>query len=446
MADGLSAGKCKNEAVMTDRDVTVQKVKRRFLLGLRRSGSTLKWVGIAISEGVILGVIGTAFYYCIAIATGLRESHPEFLLLLPFGAMLILFVYHLTKRDHPGGTNLVLSAIREGKNIPLRMTPLIFFSTVFSHLSGASVGREGAALQLGGSVGNFMAKVYHQRGTDKKIMVLSGMGAAFSALLGTPLAGAVFALEITSVGVMYYPALLPSVIASFTAHRIALFLKEPAPSYRIGPVPSFGFLNGVRIGILGLAAGLAASLFVLMLRKTEKYTAEKLTNRYLRAFLLGVLLLGLTILISFLEGETANYNGAGLSMIVRALKGDSPWYAFLLKILFTALSIAAGYKGGEIVPSFFIGATLGSAVGPLLGLPAGLSAAAGMGAVFCGVTNCPLTGLLFLFELFGFRAMPYFIVPIAVSYVVSSYYSLYRTQHFHFPKFEGDDASKEGGR
>ncbi len=420
--------------------------KSRSKLALQRTLSTLKWTILSLIEGAILGVLGTAFYYCIIFVTGLRQSHIEITYLLPVGSLLILYVYHLTKRDTPGGTNLVLSSIREDKDVPLRMTPLIFSSTVFSHLCGASVGREGAALQLGGSIGANMAKFFHQKGGDRKIMIITGMGAAFSALLGTPLAGAVFALEITSVGVMYYPALLPSVIAALTAHQVALLLHQPVAHYSIGEIPDFGFLTGLQIGVVGIVSGAAAILFILSLHLVEKESGHCLQNKYIRGLILGTILLGLTLLTNVLEGTPQQYNGAGIDMISLAIRGNSPWYAFLIKILFTALSIAAGYKGGEIVPSFFIGATLGCAIAPLIGLSPALCAAAGMGAVFCGVTNCPMAGLLFLFELFGFEAMPYFLLAIAISYVVSSYVTLYKTQHFHFAKFKGDDPLQHGGR
>lgn len=420
--------------------------KSRSKLALHRTLSTLKWIILSLIEGAILGVLGTAFYYCVTFVTGLRQSHIEITYLLPVGSLLILYVYHLTKRDTPGGTNLVLSSIREDKDVPLRMTPLIFFSTVFSHLCGASVGREGAALQLGGSIGVNMAKFFHQRGGDRKIMIITGMGAAFSALLGTPLTGAVFALEITSVGVMYYPALLPSVIAALTAHQVALLLHQPVVHYSIGEIPDFGFLTGLQIGVVGIVSGAVAILFILSLRLVEKESGHCLHNKYIRGLILGTILLGLTLITNVLEGTPQQYNGAGIDMINLAIRGNSPWYAFLVKILFTALSIAAGYKGGEIVPSFFIGATLGCAIAPLIGLSPALCAAAGMGAVFCGVTNCPMAGLLFLFELFGFEAMPYFLLAIAISYVVSSYVTLYKTQHFHFAKFKGDDPLQHGGR
>ena len=423
----------------------VYQVADRLKIGCKRTLATLQWTLLSVLSGVIIGLVGTAFYFGIVWVTGLRQSHPYFLLLLPFGSMLILFIYHLADRDHPGGTDLVLSSIREGSYIPLRMTPLIFISTIFSHLCGASVGREGAALQLGGSIGNTMARIFHLEESERRILVLSGMAAAFSALMGTPLAGAVFAMEITSVGVMYYPALLPTVVSAFTAHYVALLMGQPIPHYDFNLIPDFTIAPVLKISIVGVAAGFAAILFILALRYTKKYIASPLGNRYLRAFILGSVLLILTAITTYVEGDSQSYNGAGMDMIHLAIEGRSPWYAFLMKILFTALSIAAAYKGGEIVPSFFIGATVGSALAPILSLDPALCAAAGMAAVFCGVTNCPLTAMLIIFELFGFDAMPFIIIPVAISYVVSGYFSLYKTQHFHFAKFKGDDNHMVGG-
>ena len=328
----------------------VYQVADRLKIGCKRTLSTLQWTLLSVLSGVIIGLIGTAFYFGIVWVTGLRQSHPYFLLLLPFGSMLILFIYHLADRDHPGGTDLVLSSIREGSYIPLRMTPLIFISTIFSHLCGASVGREGAALQLGGSIGNTMARIFRLEESERRILVLSGMAAAFSALMGTPLAGAVFAMEITSVGVMYYPALLPTVVSAFTAHYIALLMGQPIPHYDFNLIPDFTIAPVLKISIVGVAAGFAAILFILALRYTKKYIASPLGNRYLRAFILGSVLLILTAITTYVEGDSQSYNGAGMDMIHLAIEGRSPWYAFLMKILFTALSIAAAYKGGEIVP------------------------------------------------------------------------------------------------
>ncbi len=401
--------------------------------------TSFMWILTAVLTGAALGFIGSFFYIGIDWATDMRKAHPEIMYLLPVGAVVVLLFYHLMDADNPGGTNLVISGVREDKHIPLRMVPLIFASTIFSHFCGASVGREGAALQLGGSVGDFFSKILRLNKNDRHIMILSGMSAAFSALLGTPLAAAVLAMEITSVGVMNYPAILPCVISALTARGIAIWLDIPAAKFSLGLIKSFGIIPAIQISVVGILSGFISILFIIAISKAEKYSSMFIKNKYLRAIILGSILLGLTFLFDLTPTSHGAYNGAGLDMLELAIRRNASWYDFLMKIVFTALSIAAGYKGGEIVPSFVIGATSGCLIGQFTGMDPGLAAAVGMVSVFCGVTNCPITALMFAFELFGFEAMPYFMLSIALSYVFSSYYSLYKTQHFHYGKFHGDN-------
>ena len=349
-----------------------------------RTGCTqlVKLLGYGLLCGTLVGAVASIFARGIDAGTAFRESHPWVIFLMPVGAVLIVFFYQ--KFDRSEGTDTVLLAVTRSESVPGTMAPLIFCSTITSHFLGASVGREGAALQIGGCIGDEMGKRLHFHESARRIMVMAGMSAAFSALFGTPLAATVIAMEISHVGLLQYDALVPCVIAALPAYYIS--------------------------GMLGV--------------EKHPWGLQSITP-------FACILLGMTLLSG---GQF--YNGAGGHVITECLHGEKvPVYAFLVKILFTAVSIAAGFKGGEIVPSLFIGATFGSVVGPLLGLPSSLAAAIGMGCLFCCVTNCPLGTLLICFEMFGFEGWPYYLLAIAIAYTVSGNYGLYHHQKIRYGKF-----------
>ncbi|MBP7060101.1 MAG: chloride channel protein [Lachnospiraceae bacterium] len=378
---------------------------------------------IAIIVGLVLGVTGAYFSIAITKVSQIRIANPWILFSLPVGAVIICFFYRITKGDDTGGTNRILLSAESGKKVPLRMAPLIFFSTIFSHLVGASVGREGAALQLGGSIGYFLGKVFHVKKDDLGSMVMTGMSAAFSALLGTPLTATVFAMELSSVGVMHYSSFLPCVISATTAAITSKTIGAPALSFGKINIPRYSYGLITKVLIIGVICGFIALLFCYSLEWSKEFFEKHIPNIYIRAFAGGSLLLGMT----FVFGPQV-YNGAGLNLIIDSINGNSPDLSFLLKILFTVVSITAGYRGGEIVPSFVVGATSGCLLGHLLGIDPGFAAALGIGAVFCGVTNCPISASIFCFELFGFKGAHYFLFVTALSFVYSRSKSLYSSQ------------------
>ena len=418
--------------------IVTPTIKHKLKHNEKRALTTIKMAIFALITGVILGIIGTLFCKGIRYATFLRLNHPLFLLLLPIGAVLIRFLYHLFKGDKDTGTNLVLDAIHTSDDLPLRMTPLIFISTIFTHLCGGSAGREGAALQIGGSVGSYLGRLLHFNDANSHIMIMCGMSGAFSAIFGTPMAAAVFSMEVVSVGIMHYAALVPCVISSFAARATASWLGIPSSHYSIGKFEPFSITTSLKISILAVLCGLVSILFCICLQKTDFFSRKWMPNIYIRAAVNGLLVLLLTLLCG-----SQDYNGTGLDIIRSCLDGKAVWYAFLLKILFTSLTLSAGYKGGEIVPSFYIGASFGCAMGFCLGLSPALCAAVGMGAIFCGVTNSPLTALLICLELFGMTGMPYFFLAIAISYMVSGYYGVYTSQKIVYSKFRSNYIDKK---
>ena len=379
--------------------------------------------------GTLVGAVASIFARGIEAATELRGEHPWVVFLMPVGAALIVFFYQ--KFDRSEGTDTVLLAVTRSESVPGTMAPLIFCSTITSHFLGASVGREGAALQIGGCIGDELGKRLHFHEGARRIMVMSGMSAAFSALFGTPLAATVVAMEISYVGLLQYDALVPCVIAALPAFYISgMFGVEKHP-WALSSVTPFTLPLAISTFVLSVLCALISVLFVVALGRIPALARRIPLQPVPRAAVVALILLGMTLLSG---GQY--YNGAGGHVITECLHGESvPVYAFLVKILFTAVSIAAGFKGGEIVPSLFIGATFGSVVGPLLGLPSGLAAAIGMGCLFSCVTNCPLGTLLICFEMFGFEGWPYYLLSIAIASTVSGNYGLYHHQKIRYGKF-----------
>lgn len=390
----------------------------------------IRWVLFSLILGVVLGVVGSAFVACISYGTEFRQTHWWCYLLMPLAGVLIVFLYRITHDRHDKGTNMVIASLRSEAQLPMQMAPLIFISTIITHAVGGSAGREGAALQLGGSLGDLFGRLLHLREKDKRTMILSGMSAAFSAIFRTPIAASVFAMEVGCVGTMQYSALVPSVIASLTASYVAERLGFPLARYEVFPVPEFSPVTAGKTLLLGVLCGLLSIVFCVVLHRAEHHAVKHIPNAYLRILTASGMLLLLGLLL-----RTQEYFGIGGTVIGAAIRGEAHWYAFFLKMLFTAITLAGGFKGGEIVPSFFVGATFGCVFGHIAGLSPSLCAAVGMVALFCGVTNCPLASLILSAELFGYGCVPYCLLVIAVSYLLSGYYGLYKTQRFYYSKF-----------
>lgn len=405
-------------------------VKKKISQSAKSAGTSIKWVIFALITGLVVGSIATAFHFSIMIATMVREKNAWILFLLPIGGLIIVRCYRMVKDDKELSTNSVLSAIHSNEKLPLKMAPLIFVSTVITHLFGGSAGREGAALQLGGSIGNGLGALFHFDDDDKHIMIMCGMSAAFAALFGTPMAAAIFSMEVISVGIMQYSALVPCVIASLSAFSVAQAFGVGQELFLVEHVPNFTIFSASKVAILAILCAVLSIAFCIMLHQTEHLYKKVFKNPYFRVIAGGCLIILLTLLVG-----DQTYNGTGKHVIEEAMTGHVVPYAFILKMIFTALTIGAGYKGGEIVPSFFIGATFGCLFGNVLGFAPDLCAAVGMASLFCGVTNCPITSLLISFELFGYDGMPYYLLAIAFSYMLSGYYGLYSSQKIMYSKY-----------
>lgn len=413
-------------------------IKHKLNHNLDRIKTSVKWVVFAILSGSVVGSVGTLFYFCMELVTLIRTKNPWLIWLLPVGGLVIAGAYRLLHDEKDAGTNLVLSAIHSGDELPLRMAPLIFISTLITHLFGGSAGREGAALQLGGSIGNGIGKLFHFDEKDKHIMIMCGMSAAFSALFGTPMAAAIFSMEVVSVGIMYYAALVPCVISSLIAHGIAASFGVTPELFLIDKIPTFTVFSAMKISVLAILCALVSIVFCVMLHQSEHLYKKFFKNPYVRVFAGGCFVILLTLLVG-----DQSYNGTGIGIIAQCINGTVRPEAFFLKMLFTAVTLGAGFKGGEIVPSFFTGAAFGCLFGNLIGFSPSLCSAVGMSAVFCGVTNCPITSLLISFELFGYDGMPYFLLAIAFSYMLSGYFGLYQSQKIIYSKYKTNYINKK---
>lgn len=398
----------------------------------------IKWLVLAVLTGLSVGFISSLFARVLKFVTNYRTEHFWVFFLLPVSGLIIVFLYQKFGQED-GGTNQVLSTIRSQDDVPFRSAPLIFVSTILTHFAGGSAGREGAAIQLGGSIGNQLGSWFHLDEEDRHVMVMCGMSAAFSAVFGTPMAAAVFAMEVVSVGVMYYAALLPCVIASIIAAEFATGVGLNPETFPVARIPQLSLESGLKMAVIAAGCGLLSILFCVALKAVSGIYGKYLKNPYLRVCVAGCLVIGITMLLG-----TGDYMGAGNELIARAVEqGKARPLDFLWKMILTAITMRAGYRGGEIVPAFSVGATFGCVAGGLLGFSPEVAAAASMVALFCGVTNCPIASMLISFELFGFSGAAYYLIAISISYALSGYYSLYKDQTIVYSKYKARYINKK---
>ena len=391
----------------------------------------LKLLVFSCIIGVTVGIVGALFHHAIELATELRHEYPWLLYGMPLAGIIIIGSYRVCGIEKDRGTNFVLTAVREDEPMYLRKAPLIFISTVLTHLTGGSSGREGAALQLGGAISGKIGHAMKLDEKDKKLITMCGMSAGFSALFGTPITAAIFAMEVISVGVMYYSAIVPCVLGAIIATLTAQKMGGEVTFFALNDIPALQGEIIIRVLILGFLCAVVSIIFCYINHKTPKIYAHFLPNPMIRAAVGGLIIIVLTLLVG-----TRDYNGAGMDVIVKALQGEAVPYAFVLKLLCTAITLGAGFKGGEIVPVFFTGATFGCVAGGLLGLSPGFAASLGMTAVFCGVTNCPVSSILLAFELFGGESLALYALCIAVAYMLSGYFGLYSEQKILYSKLK----------
>ena len=384
----------------------------------------LQWFFLAIPTGLICGLVGTLFHLSVERVTELRANQPWLLFLLPAAGLLITALYKATKCEGVG-TNNVIRAVQSGEPVSILLVPAIFFGTVLTHLCGGSAGREGAALQMGGSIGWNVGTLLHLKDHDRRTATISGMAAFFSALFGTPLTAALFAMMVEDVGLTFTSAFVPAFTSALIAYGCSLAFGI-APTHFAITAPELTVWNAFLVILLGFACAAVSRLFCGLLHFMEHKVPQLLPNPWLRVFVGGVAV----IAFSYLFG-VGRYNGAGMGVITAAVEqGEALPWDFLCKIFLTALTLSCGFKGGEVVPSFFVGATFGCVFGPLLGLPAGFAAAVGLVSIFCGATNALIPSILMGFELFSGAGLELIALGCGICYMLSGHHGLYSSQTF----------------
>ena len=407
-------------------------MKSRLLAVFPTARALGEWLVLSGLTGLACGFAGAAFTWCVAKATALRTANPWLLLCMPIAGLAIVWSYRVCGMENDSGTNQIIASVRGETRPPFRLSPLIFLGSVLTHLTGGSAGREGAALQIGGSISAGIGRLLHLGERSVNTIIQCGMAGLFSALFGTPITSTVFSLEVVNVGHMHYSALFPCLLSALVANSIPRYLGLPAEAYHLLGVPEAGLLPMLRCGGLAVLAALVSMAFCAAMHASGRLYKKFIPNQYLRA-LAGA---ALVILLTLIEGS-GDYNGAGGNIIELAIEGEVhvPW-AFLLKMIFTALTLGAGFRGGEIVPTLFIGSTFGCAVGPLLGLDPAFGAAIAMIALFCGVVNCPIASIFLSIELFGGEGLLFFALACSLSFLLSGHYSLYSSQKMIYSKVE----------
>lgn len=393
----------------------------------------IKWVAIAVATGTCGGIVGSFFHKSVEYVTEIRIANEWIIFVLPFGGLIIVYLYKLFKLDSNIGTNLIIDSIRTDGKVPIAMAPLIFVSTVITHLFGGSAGREGAALQLGGSIGSQIGNMLKLDEKDMHAITLCGMSGVFAALFGTPLTATFFAMEVISVGIIYYSSFIPCIVSSIVAYKISLLFGLEPVYFNLKIIPAISASSVIKVTVLGALCAIVSIVFCESLHKTSKFVKKYIKNEYLRIALGGLVIVILTMML-----RNTDYNGTGMNIISKAINGEAKYEAFFLKIIFTAITISVGYKGGEIVPTFFIGSTFGCVAAKFLGIDPGFGAAIGLIALFCGVVNTLISSIILSIELFGADGIILFSIACGVSYMLSGYYSLYSSQKIVYSKLKAE--------
>ena len=389
----------------------------------------LKWGLLGALMGALGGLMGAGFHHALHFVTHLRGEHTWLIFLLPVGGLLTVGLYQLLKLQGNKGTNEIIDATLDGKPVNPLVAVGIFCSTAMTHLFGGSAGREGAALQLGGSTASLLAKVLRLKDEERTVLIMSGMSAVFAGLFGTPLTATLFCMEFESVGTVFSPALLPCFLAAYIASRISGLLGVHAETYILDTAFAMGLDNCWQYLLLAVLVSLLGIAMCWVFHNAEHLAKHYLPNPYVRIAAGGVIVMVLTLLVG-----DHRFNGAGMDMALNAVAGNADWFSFALKMLFTAVTLAAGFKGGEIVPTFCVGATFGCVLGGLLGLDPGFAAALGLVGLFCCATNSPLASIILSMEMFGSTNLYIFAFVCVICFVLSGNSGLYASQIIEFNK------------
>jgi H+/Cl- antiporter ClcA len=408
---------------------------------------TFKWIVYTLPLSIIVGSMVALFLYLLDLATHIRWQFPWLLFLLPIIGIGIMWLYKFKGKNAEAGNNLIMDEIHKpGGGIPFRMAPFILITTVITHLFGGSAGREGTAVQIGGSIAHFIAKKLRISKDDARILLMAGIAAGFGAVFGTPVAGTIFALEVLAIGRIKYDALLPCFIAAILSDMVCAAYGIKHTIYTIlfhenahSLFPYVAYSLPLLLKVIGaaIAFGLVGYLFS-ELSHTIKYISNKyIPYKFLIPFIGGVIIIILTYIVGttdYLGLGVYTQDGTGTSIVNAFTSKDINHWGWLLKLLFTAITLSMGFKGGEVTPLFFIGATLGNSLAILMGAPIDLMAALGFIAVFAGATNTPLACTIMGVELFGGTHILYYAVACFIAYYFSGHSGIYSSQKISVSK------------
>jgi len=383
----------------------------------------LKWLLIAIVGGIFVGSASALLLESLYYVTEIREANKWIIGFLPLAGLVIGLMYYYWGKSVVKGNNLLIDEIHSPKDIiPLKMAPLIYFGTVITHLFGGSAGREGTAIQMGGALVDQISKIFKFSNKNRKIVIVMGVSAGFASVFGTPLAGAIFALEVLIIGRIRYEAIAPSFLAAVVANYVCLAWGVHHSNYSVDLVPEMDTIPFLVAILSGVFFGITGRIFSKGIPFFQGF-ANKIKYPPLRPFVGGIF-----IALSILMMGTTKYIGLGIPTIEEAFVNPLPFYDFAIKIILTTFTIGVGFKGGEVTPLFFIGATLGNALALFLPLPMALLAGMGFVAVFSGATNTPIACTIMGIELFGIEAGVFIGIACVVAYIFSGHSGIYSSQ------------------
>lgn len=384
-----------------------------------------------IIVSIVMGIISAMFLRSLEFVTTLREGFPYLIFLIPIIGILTAYTYSKYGNGSNRGNNLIIESVHKEVKVPFRMAILTFIFTVLTHLSGGSAGREGTAVQIGGALTNKVANIFKMEHKEKRILIMSGISAAFGSVFGTPLAGTFFGMEVCFIGKLSYEAMIYCFISSYAANFVTESLGINHTVHLIKSVPSITIYTLLIVIISSILFGVFGRMFAKGIHLVKGFYNKNIKNNIYRAIISSIVVLLVIVIFRLYKFE-----GLSTWLIDSGFSGEVTILDPIKKLILTILTLGAGFQGGEVTPLFDIGASLGGAIGNLTNIEPSLLAAIGMICVFGSATNTPLTTIMLGINLFGGEAVPYYIIGAFISYYVIGHNGIYGAQIINTPKLK----------